>query len=188
MKITNISRQDKRNSPKSRILISALSVFAGKGKAGARMQNIADNADVNKATVYYYYNSKDNLYRLILKSAFQGFIKTIHEKLVQDPQNITIDKFNSLLNDVFESQQYESKLIIRDLIEGGDNLKEIIRQQIRDETRYYQNLKKISSLIEIILPDPNLDTSKSQMFITIKLILKNITNRLIDNVIKKDSV
>lgn len=98
-KITNISRQDKSNSPKSRIPRSALSVFARKGKAGARMQNIADNADVNNATVYYYYNSKDNLYNFIFQSATDKLIESIYYELTSNEQNI--NKFDTVLIKVF---------------------------------------------------------------------------------------
>ena len=41
-----------------KILESARNVFIQKGLAGARMQDIADQAGVNKALLHYYFTSK----------------------------------------------------------------------------------------------------------------------------------
>jgi TetR/AcrR family transcriptional regulator len=47
---------------KTRILDAALREFSANGLAGARMDRIAASASVNKALIYYYFESKDNLY------------------------------------------------------------------------------------------------------------------------------
>jgi AcrR family transcriptional regulator len=62
-----------RNSEASRstILAAALAEFAGHGLAGARMDSIAATAGVNKALLYYYFRSKDELYEAVLNQFFQ---------------------------------------------------------------------------------------------------------------------
>jgi TetR/AcrR family transcriptional regulator len=45
----------------ARILDAAHAVFVRRGTAGARMQEIADEARVNKALLHYYFRSKDRL-------------------------------------------------------------------------------------------------------------------------------
>ena len=47
---------------KEKILIEAIKVFIEKGKYGARMQEIADKAEINKAMLHYYFTDKDTLY------------------------------------------------------------------------------------------------------------------------------
>jgi TetR/AcrR family transcriptional regulator len=47
---------------RTRILDAALSEFAAHGLAGARTDRIAHAAGVNKALLYYYFESKENLY------------------------------------------------------------------------------------------------------------------------------
>jgi len=44
------------------ILIAARDVFIAKGFEGARMQEIADRAEINKALLHYYFRSKENLF------------------------------------------------------------------------------------------------------------------------------
>lgn len=45
----------------ARILAAARTVFLRRGTAGARMQEIADEAGVNKALLHYYFRSKERL-------------------------------------------------------------------------------------------------------------------------------
>ncbi len=52
---------------KERILSCAEEVFAKKGFAGARTQEIAELAGVNKAMIYYYFESKEKLLREVLQ-------------------------------------------------------------------------------------------------------------------------
>ena len=49
------------------ILMAAKRVFTAKGKSAARMQEIADEAGVNKMLLHYYFKSKDILFTEVLK-------------------------------------------------------------------------------------------------------------------------
>ena len=49
-------------SSKQRILQAAVLEFAELGKAGARIDRIADRAGINKAMIYYHFDSKEDLY------------------------------------------------------------------------------------------------------------------------------
>jgi len=64
-----------RNSRRSRaaILEAAGRIFAEHGLAGARTDAIAAAAGVNKALLYYYFKSKDALYRAVLEEQLTGF-------------------------------------------------------------------------------------------------------------------
>jgi AcrR family transcriptional regulator len=52
---------------KERILAAALHEFSAKGISGARVDAIAARAKVNKRMLYYYFGSKDGLFREILR-------------------------------------------------------------------------------------------------------------------------
>jgi TetR/AcrR family transcriptional regulator len=52
---------------RGRILDAALSEFAANGLAGARTEQIAAAAGVNKALIYYYFESKEKLYSAALE-------------------------------------------------------------------------------------------------------------------------
>jgi len=58
---------DRASETRSRILEAALREFAALGMAGARTERIAAAAGVNKALIYYYFDSKDKLYEAALE-------------------------------------------------------------------------------------------------------------------------
>ena len=70
----------KRDTTKKRIFDAARKTFAEKGFAGARMDEIARLARVNKATIYYHIGDKRTLYERILNDTFSG----IAEQLIQN--------------------------------------------------------------------------------------------------------
>ncbi|MFZ0212082.1 MAG: TetR/AcrR family transcriptional regulator [Candidatus Acidiferrales bacterium] len=60
-----------------RILSAAERVFAADGLAGARTEQIARAARVNKAMLYYYFDSKEKLYRAVFENLFRQAGHTI---------------------------------------------------------------------------------------------------------------
>jgi TetR/AcrR family transcriptional regulator len=58
---------EKSAETRGRILDAALSEFAANGLAGARTEQIAFAAGVNKALIYYYFESKEKLYSAALE-------------------------------------------------------------------------------------------------------------------------
>src|SRR5579862_9068215 len=59
--VTTVST-DRSAETRARILEAALREFSSLGLAGARMDQIAAAAGVNKALLYYHFDSKENLY------------------------------------------------------------------------------------------------------------------------------
>jgi TetR/AcrR family transcriptional regulator len=71
----------------------AESVFAKKGFAGARTQEIADLASVNKAMIHYYFDSKQKLYHALLDKILFDLIKLTQETARDDltyPQQLEV--------------------------------------------------------------------------------------------------
>ena len=58
---------DRAAETRGRILDAALREFSDKGLAGARTERIATAAGVNKALLYYYFESKEKLYAAALE-------------------------------------------------------------------------------------------------------------------------
>ncbi len=60
-----------------RILDAAHAVFLRKGTAGARMQEVADEAGVNKALLHYYFRSKDGLALAVFRRALASLLPQV---------------------------------------------------------------------------------------------------------------
>jgi AcrR family transcriptional regulator len=67
----------KENTSKKKILPSAKKVFLEKGTTGARMQDIADEAGINKAILHYYFRNKEKLFDVIFKQSSALFFPKI---------------------------------------------------------------------------------------------------------------
>src|ERR1035437_986415 len=56
------TQAERADQTRARILDAELQEFSAHGLAGARTEQIAAAAGVNKALLYYYFESKENLY------------------------------------------------------------------------------------------------------------------------------
>jgi TetR/AcrR family transcriptional regulator len=56
---------------RTKLLAAARREFAGKGLAGARVDEIAERAGVNKQLVYHYFGNKDALYLAVLEWVYE---------------------------------------------------------------------------------------------------------------------
>ena len=63
----------KEQNTEEKILSAAKKVFLKEGMAGARMQDIADEAGINKAMLHYYFRSKEKLFEKIFTELSQHF-------------------------------------------------------------------------------------------------------------------
>jgi TetR/AcrR family transcriptional regulator len=63
-----ILREGRHFATVRRIVVAARKVFAQRGLAGARMDEIARVAGVNKALPYYYFRNKEELHRFVLET------------------------------------------------------------------------------------------------------------------------
>src|SRR5678816_4568183 len=61
----------------SEILDAALEVFAAKGFAGARMDDIAARAGVTKGTIYLYFQNKEAVFKSLVRDSIGTTIETV---------------------------------------------------------------------------------------------------------------
>jgi AcrR family transcriptional regulator len=78
-----MTETDKQTEEK--IFDAAAIVFVEKGMDGARMQDIADRASINKSLLHYYYRSKDKLFDAVFQKlagkVFAKFAPVFNENL-----------------------------------------------------------------------------------------------------------
>ena len=72
-----------KRDPRARILDAAEGAIAEEGFAGASLRDIVREAQVNLATVYYYYGSKIGLMEAVLKRRF-GPLREEHLALLRE--------------------------------------------------------------------------------------------------------
>ncbi len=68
----------KEKSTEDKILAAAKKIFLTRGMAGARMQDIADEAGINKAMLHYYFRNKEKLFEVTFMEAAQKLFPRIN--------------------------------------------------------------------------------------------------------------
>ncbi len=69
---TNRTQTERADQTRTRILAAAIRQFSENGLAGARTEHIAEAAGVNKALLYYYFRSKEDLYSAAMETIAEG--------------------------------------------------------------------------------------------------------------------
>lgn len=121
--------ETEKYATKQRVLFAAKEVFIEKGKDGARMQEIADRAGVNKAMLFYYYTNKDILYEEVLRTNILQIFNQIRKIIISeiDPHKKLEQFVNAYINFIGENRNLP-KLIMREVASGGENIKKVIRE------------------------------------------------------------
>jgi AcrR family transcriptional regulator len=119
-----------------KILQAAKKVFQQKGFDGCRMQDIADEAGINKALLHYYFRSKDRLFDAVFKDAFRKFFPKVQEIMASD---ITLEK---------KLESFIDKYI--DLLIDNPMLPIFILNEVN------RNPEKITEIINLQVINPNL--------------------------------
>ncbi len=103
------------------ILDAAKRVFQNKGMDGARMQEIADEAKINKAMLHYYYRSKQLLFEAVFKNAFALLAPQLNTILNDDSSVETkIRSFTSNYISFIIKHPYLPTFIIQELNRNPD--------------------------------------------------------------------
>ncbi|MEO6330456.1 MAG: helix-turn-helix domain-containing protein [Ginsengibacter sp.] len=74
----------KAHNAEEKIIAAAKKIFLAKGLAGARMQDIADEAGINKSLLHYYFRSKDKLFEHIFTGIAGAFLPRVINMLESD--------------------------------------------------------------------------------------------------------
>ena len=77
-------KNEEDEGTEQRILEAADAVFTRRGTDGARMQEIAEEAGVNKALLHYYYRTKDALAEAVFRHAATRFMPAVVDVMASD--------------------------------------------------------------------------------------------------------
>ena len=95
---------------------AAKTVFIRKGLEGARMQEIADEAGINKALLHYYFRTKDKLFEAVFTDAFFKLVPNIINLLKSDlPLFEKIKQFTENYIDIFIENPFVPGFVLHEL-------------------------------------------------------------------------
>jgi len=148
---------EKDSSTEEKILDAAKEVFMKYGLYGARMQDIADTAGINKALLHYYFRNKEKLFDRIFETALSRFFENsqVFDNTDQ-PVKERVCQYVSKIIDFYAEYPQMSMFIIKEI---GNN-PELFKQKVM-AAKKNRTFRLISSLEEAIEKGeiPKIDTT-----------------------------
>lgn len=122
--------KEKLENTEIEILNAAKEIFQQKGMDGARMQEIADKAKINKALLHYYYRSKQLLFEAVFKSAFSLLAPQLNKVLNDDSDLFEkITKFTDSYITFVIKHPYLPNFVIQELNKNPDFVMKLRAQE-----------------------------------------------------------
>lgn len=111
--------------------------FAARGFAGARMEAIARGAAINKAMLFYYFSSKDNLYRTVLLGVFSEIFGEIGRFLSPTlTPGLLLEKFPEIYIRFIARHPDLLRIMVFDLIHNPENVTAAMSGIIHDKMAF----------------------------------------------------
>jgi len=145
-----------------KIIEAARKVFIKKGFDGARMQEIADEAGINKSLLHYYFRSKDKLFERVFTDAFGSVLETINNVfLISDTLESFIENFVVGYNSVLREKPYMPNFVLHELTRNPERVmkhisstnfdkKRIVTLIASQDPEYVRPLNPIQIIVDII--------------------------------------
>jgi TetR/AcrR family transcriptional regulator len=134
-------RQARSADTRAAILAAAEQIFAKAGLAGARTDDIAAAAGVNKALLYYYFKSKDGLYEAVVEDHFREFNRRAVAVLAEpDAAREVLLRYVSLYFDFISTRQRYAALYSQLMTARTQPLARLVRKYIVPRTSAFTAL------------------------------------------------
>ncbi len=117
-----------------KIIKAAREEFIRVGLKGARMQDIADRAGVNKALLHYYFRTKDKLYEASIREIAETLWGTIGRDILSFGKVPDLQSYLRLFVTGYVKTMSENplfiRLVIREIADGGTVIPKLVEKLI----------------------------------------------------------
>lgn len=139
---------NEKKDTKQRILDAALQEFAANGFGSTRMETIARAAEINKAMLFYYFSSKENLYQTVITDVLRQYFEYLRDflKPTLSPEKF-LDHLPEIVVSFFSERKEIIRIIGRELLMNPDRIIGIIKPYVEKEV--FQGPKIIRNLIKV---------------------------------------
>jgi len=132
-----------------RILDAALKEFSVYGLSGARIDNIAKSANINKAMIFYYFNSKENLYQLVVKRVFDQVFPSISDIIQSNPTpEQWIERAVNFYIQIFSKNTDFVRMIGMELIQNPANITSAVTKVFKERGENQVGPPQVIKMIE----------------------------------------
>jgi TetR/AcrR family transcriptional regulator len=145
----------KKDSTEDKILEAAKNVFVAKGMDGARMQEIADEAGINKALLHYYFRTKERLFEAIFSEIFKFAFPKLSRIILSDVGIVVkIEHFVDAYIDILIQHPFIPGFVLKELNRDPSGLFKLVVKLGLDPQPVFTYIQEAMDRGEIIQMNP----------------------------------
>src|SRR5262245_18806082 len=119
---------------RQRILDAAEALFAERGYGAATTREIAARAGIGKRMLFYYFASKEAVYRAVLERVVSGMV-AIHQRFRSEPGPMGLADAMQGITLFADANQSALRVLTREIMDGGPYVADLAREHLRSEER-----------------------------------------------------
>ncbi len=121
---------EKQSKTEKKILQAASKVFMRKGKAGTSLQDIADEAGINRTLLHYYFRSKNRLFDSIftetLKRVLPALVSTFNADILFLAK---VEQVSRIYIDILKENPYIPIFVFQEISSNPERLVRMVRKR-----------------------------------------------------------
>ena len=122
------------------ILDAAEAIFAERGFAATRLEDVAERVGIRRASIVYYFRDKRELYEAVLDQVFAGLERRIESALSSlDPLPARVEAGVSAWVDYVGARPTTARLLLREVADGSPDRDSALRRFTRP---YFELIRK----------------------------------------------
>jgi len=138
-----------------KIIASAERLFYQNGKAGTSMQDIADDAGINRTLLNYYFRSKDQLFEAVFRKALGRFVPDVAALLRTDiPFQEYLPAVVEKIIDTMLANPQIPIFVLQELSSNPERMPQIIKEMGIDPARAIEKIESDGMVPTIAGMDP----------------------------------
>jgi len=120
---------------KAHIISAALVVFSQEGLNGARMEKIAEEADISKSNIFYYFQSKEVLYVAVLEKVLSKWLSPLNEINVNQDPRVALITYIEEKYKISKKSPAASRLYALEIMQGAPHLMAVLKGPLKSLVR-----------------------------------------------------
>jgi AcrR family transcriptional regulator len=138
-----------------KIIASAEKLFYQKGKAGTSMQDIADDAGINRTLLNYYFRSKDQLFEAVFRKAMGMFVPDLAAMLNAD--GTFYEYVPALVEKVIDTMLENPQIpifVLQELSSNPERMPQVIKEMGVDPAKTMEKIGSEGAVMPLAGMDP----------------------------------
>ncbi len=164
----HLIRKEKGEVSSRRIMKAARKVFAEHGLGRSRIDHIAAESALNRAMIYYFFESKKNLYKEVIKEVLNEVAKLVDQELSsygQSPEKLLL--FPGKYLQLYFERPESARIILREIVSGG----EILRELRAENPEFFSPFQRVVDKLKAPEISEIVSTGEPEMLVLLLIVL-----------------